>query len=527
MKTSLLLLSVGLLAGSAQAQVLNSETINHNNASAIISDEGLFFNNSTQSVAGYEIPSGSGKTTVYAMSPWIGALDANGQLHLSGNSYGASNFHSGPIADPMHYGTNTYEALYQNAVWSVTDAEIQTHATDYNLPGYTTPSSILNWPGNGDVSLGVAAQLAPYIDLDNDGVYEPQDGEYPEIRGDKAVYVIMNDESFQPSGTQLGVELHFMFFQIASGNYMNNTTFMHLEVFNRSTASYFDYTQTFFVDFDLGNYSDDYVGCDTIANVGYVYNGDSNDEDAGGALGYGIDPPCQGLTVLSHDMSAFGYYTNASAYPHDDPSTPAEFWYHMNATYSDGSPWMNPITNTPTNFMFSGNPSDTSALAWSEQNNGSGMNPPSDRRVTVTINESQLPSGASICSEYAWVYDKAGDRLANVNNVINISNSLQTLYDLAEGTFMCNSTSTASLNETETVEFTMYPNPSSGQVTLSLPITESAINIQVIDVTGRVIIDKEYQNTSEVQLNLSGATGLYLVKTSVGNKSSIQRLICN
>ena len=40
---------------------------------------------------------------------------------------------------------------------------------------------------------------------------------------------------------------------------------------------------------DLGNANDDYVGCDTTLSLGFVYNGDNNDES-----GYGAAPPAMG-----------------------------------------------------------------------------------------------------------------------------------------------------------------------------------------------------------------------------------------
>ena len=36
---------------------------------------------------------------------------------------------------------------------------------------------------------------------------------------------------------------------------------------------------SYWTDDDLGNANDDYVGCDTLLNLGYTYNGDNNDKD--------------------------------------------------------------------------------------------------------------------------------------------------------------------------------------------------------------------------------------------------------
>ena len=72
-------------------------------------------------------------------------------------------------------------------------------------------------------------------------------------------------------------------------------TFYNYELHNRSS---YTLTETYFgqwVDADLGNAQDDYVGCDVTRGLGYSYNGDENDEDNGGAIGYGSQPPAIGV----------------------------------------------------------------------------------------------------------------------------------------------------------------------------------------------------------------------------------------
>ena len=49
------------------------------------------------------------------------------------------------------------------------------------------------------------------------------------------------------------------------------------------------------VDPDLGDNQDDYVGCDVARGLGYCYNGD---EDDGTAVGYGTNPPAIGVDFL-------------------------------------------------------------------------------------------------------------------------------------------------------------------------------------------------------------------------------------
>jgi len=71
-------------------------------------------------------------------------------------------------------------------------------------------------------------------------------------------------------------------------------TFYSYEIINRSiyrlTESYFSQ----WVDTDLGDAWDDYVGCDVQRGLGYCYNGDAID-GSGKEDEYGIQPPAVGV----------------------------------------------------------------------------------------------------------------------------------------------------------------------------------------------------------------------------------------
>ena len=50
----------------------------------------------------------------------------------------------------------------------------------------------------------------------------------------------------------------------------------------------------------MGYYYDDYVGCDVERGLGYCYNGDAYDENAGG---YGNDPPAVGIDFFEGPLA--------------------------------------------------------------------------------------------------------------------------------------------------------------------------------------------------------------------------------
>ena len=537
LKFAVLPLFVGML-NSANAQLIDTLTLDFNNVKALIGDGGSIFNDEAQGQAAYEVPKGSGKNSIYSMSGWFGALDVNSQLHLAYNQFGNGTISSGPMADSMYYDSAVYLNQYGSSIWRVTDAEIQNHIVNYATPGYVTPQSILDWPGNGDVAIGVVHQLAPFVDVNGDWQYNPADGDYPEIRGDEAVYVIMNDHYLDTTimNMSLGIEIHLMVYQYLDGTFLDNTSFFNYRVFNRSSTDYYDYKQSIYADMDIGNPNDDHVGCDTVNQVAYTYNGDAFDEDSGGNAGYGADPPCQGVVCLSHDMKGVTHFTNGAAYPYSDPNSPFENWNFMNGYWANGSEMVvggqgyagSPgATAIPTNFVFPGNPNNPGE--WSEVDPGFGggvsPNAPGDRRLVMTIGDDFFAANTSICSDYALVFDQSGTSLENVQNVIDLAGTLRSQYNATNG-YPCFSSQFSALNEVEApVEFTLYPNPSTGAITVSLPSTENEVSIQILDLSGRVVFEADYQNTNEIQIDLNETSGVYIVKTEINSHSSIKRLI--
>ena len=503
-------------------QQVNNIWLDFNNAKATINDEGGFFNNATAAIAGYEVPKNSGLSTIYSGSYWIGAEDQFGQLHVSGKKYSLggseSAFHSGPIAESIAYGSINYSNQYQNAVWAVTNNEIQDHIANYQSAGYVVASSIANWPGNGDVSLGVTSQLAPFIDLNGNGQYEPTLGDYPDIRGDKAVYVIMNDESFLPDGNQLGAEVHAMFYQYATNDYFNNTTFLNLRVFNRSNNNYTNYRQALYLDFDIGNYADDFMGCYPPSNLLFGYNGDEIDDSNGGQLGYGANPPAQGVVALSHQLENAGLFNQGQDYTGGDTL----FWLLMNSQWADSSDWIDPNTNLPTHFLYPGNP--IFPFGWHEENSS---NSPGDRRGLITISEPTLPEGGSICSDYGFIYDRSGStRMENVQNLLNIAASVKTFHDDFQS-FPCFSTNFNSTERLTSNELTIYPNPSNGELNIKTENTLTNAPIQIRSLSGQVVYEGII--TSQVTaIELSVPNGMYFVQVQSPEGNICQKVvICN
>ncbi|MBK9456642.1 MAG: hypothetical protein IPO24_14170 [Bacteroidetes bacterium] len=103
-------------------------------------------------------------------------------------------------------------------------------------------------------------------------IYDPENGDYPIIRGDKAAYFIFNDDAdihTETDGAKLKLELHGMAyaFDAPEDSALNNTLFINYSIINRSLIDYTQFQVGVFTDFNVGAFDDDYVGCDTTLNM--------------------------------------------------------------------------------------------------------------------------------------------------------------------------------------------------------------------------------------------------------------------
>lgn len=494
--------------------------LDHNSVAARLMDNGMLFQNVSSGTAAYSVPKDSLTTVIFSSSIWIGATDLQGNLHMAALRYASGeDFFSGPYSTNNSYNDSLYLQKYDQSIWAVTRAEINFHMANYWTPGYVPVPSIANWPGNGDVSLGVVSNLAPFVDMNSDNIYNPLDGDYPDVRGDEAAYIILNDSKgihTETNGEPLGIEVHIMASQYASTDFLDSTTFLNIRVFNRGVQLYSNVKFGLFMDGDIGNYADDYFGCAPNKDMMYFYNGDNFDGN-GGATSYGANPPAVGVVSLSKPMETCGFFTSVANFPYSDPTVAFQYWHFMSAQWADGSPWTyggwgypsSPGgSNSPTNFMFDGNP--LTGVAWSEVTNN---NPPDDRRGIMVLQTTSIFPDEMSCYDMAVIYSRSGGtNLQNVQSLMETADSVKQFYN-DQVTYNCNQV-TAETKEINESDFSIYPNPSTGNVFIESPID---YDLSIYDFHGRLIQAVSNQSFEKsVELNLTQGVYLFEFETITG-----------
>jgi hypothetical protein len=248
------------------------------NFSARVNNDGVLFNRKDMNWPGYQYPLYSSNHTIYATNFWMGGLVTDQTLRLAAATYAdpENDYSYGPVAD--NYTSDEYINKY-NRLWSLNRHHIDIHIQNYANEDYVMSGVIATWPANGNTANGEAEDLAPYVDANNNGYYDPENGDYPDIVGDVAIYYILNDtkQAHAVTGTPaIGVELHVMVYAFWGSSPLVNACFVRVKAHNRSSSRLTDFYFGVWNDFDLGHYNDDYVGTDVERNMTYVYNSYTN-----------------------------------------------------------------------------------------------------------------------------------------------------------------------------------------------------------------------------------------------------------
>jgi hypothetical protein len=495
---------------------------------------------------GYEVPKGSCKRALFSGALWMGGI-SNTNLRVAAQTYRQNG--SDYFPGPLKIGTATTDSFTQrqyDRIWRINRQTIEEFKLKFaegkvTNGTYTIPENLQSWPAHGDSAKGFAAKLAPFVDTNGDGRYNPLDGDYPKIKGDQMLFWIFNDNAnihSESQGSRLGFEIHASAYGYTcdhiedndSNTALNYTTFYQYEIFNRTSDIYDTVRYGIWTDADLGNFRDDYIECNPLKNYAIGYNGDDYDE---GLRGYGENPPAIGVAVLDNHtahnkMSGFMYYNNDFT-TIGNPTRPEHYWGYLNQRWKNGALLTyggNGYNGTDTaSFIYPGNNDLASRPLWTEV---TAQNEPGDRRMLSNLgaNTSMFP-GDKHTFEYAIVYSRAtsGGAQASVikldADIAKIRNwysnqSFPSCLDLTTGI--------RPINEITEQKLSVYPNPASQSISLRMPdLTNDAV-YHIIDITGRVLLNGKVSSTINIQ---DLQQGVYFVEVRDGNKQYVSKFIKN
>ncbi len=324
--------------------------LNINNVRALINGYGNMWYDG--SITQYHIPKDGTSTPLYCAALWIGGTDVNDQLRIAALRFGQNgdDYWPGPLTIDGKADITLEVCNYYDRHFKITQSDVQNFMAmfDYTENGAVPNANydegaiaqvIKEWPAHSNFD-HQSYYLAPFCDVDGDGTYNYQAGDYPYydfenklcprtlkaalrpgenyvpkptmedsagivtgglltdqvLKGDQTIWWVFNDMGnthTESGGQAIGMEIRAQAFAFATNDEINNMTFYSYEIINRST---YELRNTYFsqwVDPDLGYGYDDYIGCDVKRGLGYCYNGKETDGPGTGA--YSGVPPAVGI----------------------------------------------------------------------------------------------------------------------------------------------------------------------------------------------------------------------------------------
>lgn len=536
--------SVSIEKAAGCAPATKGLYLEFNDVKAWIENGGNMFQNRQANIAAYEIPkAGPGEVkhfAIFAGALWMGGTDVNGQLKLAaleyrrGNDFwpgplsvtsGSGNYQHGSVQGDnvtRDHGAGTItpdQCIAYDKFFVISKAEVIAFSAWWEgangggepaeKPSNDVMQRITNWPAHGNIALGQDYYLAPFYDNDGGGTYNPLlEGDYPwyddilgkddikcgadrrvSLYGDQTYWWVFNDKGnihTETQGEPIGMEVRAQAFAFATDDEINRMTFYNYEMINRGTQTLKDTYFSQFLDADLGNPQDDYAGCDVSRGLGYVYNGDNNDE-TNGQVGYGLNPPAIGVDFfegpykdpdhklngyypnnlamaldsggivykgigIGYDddivdnerfgMTRFTYFTGQGAvYPYTDPANAVEYYNFMKGKWANGSDltyggqgFGGTVLST---YMF---PGDSDPLGWATKgaitndnwDEQSANNPAKDRRFVQSAGPFTLKPGAVNNITVGIVYGRGfdGDLFSSVRALKRADTKAQALFNV-------------------------------------------------------------------------------------------------
>ncbi len=235
--------------------------------------------------------------------------------------------------------------------------------------------------------------------LDNTATPAPGDSvdvPGPDLLGDQMCWCVYNDalqaahSNEAGSTAPLDIQVEQTTFAFDRLGALGNTIFIKYNISNRGTQTLDSVFVAQWSDPDLGGFTDDVVGCDTLPDktgksrsLGYVYNGTNNDEI------YGSTPPALGFDFLKGPISGpdtlgltrFAKYINGT-----DPVSSIETYNWMRGFTTDVNNNPDPIVDPfghETKFMVAGDPIVKAALGNADVVNWVDSSP-ADRRFFLS-----------------------------------------------------------------------------------------------------------------------------------------------
>ncbi|MCL5028792.1 MAG: T9SS type A sorting domain-containing protein [Bacteroidetes bacterium] len=391
---------------------------------------------------------------------------------------------------------------------------------------------------------------APFIDSDRDGTYNPAIDIPGFDDADQTVWYVANDldstKTINLYGSlPIGIEL-----QVTVWGYNSTTssigysTFRKYKLINKSGNEIKDMYAALWSDIDDGAANDDFAGCDTTLDLGYVYNAIDTDGV------YGSTPPAVGFSIMqgpivngnANDVANYSgkiirgkrnlHMTSSVYFACGDSlyynpiqgnynGTLAWYNYMQGRTTKTGELFKIPqeFGGGSTTFTLSGDP--VTGKGWID---GIGQHC-GDRNITIASGPFNMAAGDTQEVVFANVVGMGTDRLNSISIMKFYNSQIQkSYYDMVKNVILPN----------DFELFQNYPNPFNPTTIIKYQIPKfGLVQLKIYDVLGREIVTlvNEVQSPGNYSVQFGEnvnhrlTSGIYFYTLKAGNFVQARKMI--
>ncbi|MGE5848330.1 MAG: T9SS type A sorting domain-containing protein, partial [Ignavibacteria bacterium] len=404
------------------------------------------------------------------------------------------------------------------------------------------------WPGD---------KGAPYLDTDNNNKYDPEIDIPGVPSAPQTIWISYNDDSSETlyAVPPTGIETQETYWAYNYAGTAGNIAFKRVKLIynglpSSSKSSYIEKMYiTQWADPDIYSSSDDFVGCDTLLNLGYAYDArfqgfyylnphfDLKYLTAGYTIlqapAYKTDNFsdsavidfrwCRGYkSAVPKPMSSFVYYAPGGDYIEYDPVW--GLYNQMMGLNRYGTPFPDTIAERSTygTYLLPGDPvSGTGKI-------DGYYDPPSDRRILIVTGPFNMQLRDTVEVVIALV---GGFGTDNLNCITELRRNVQTAeliyYSLVDS--ITNEKISAPIRKKEPGQYVLYqnyPNPFNSSTIIKYRLPEPAhVKLVIYDILGGIVKvlvnESKAAGNHQVEFNSAGlASGIYIYRISFDNTSS-------
>ncbi len=454
---------------------------------------------------------------------WAGGIDSSGVIHVAASTYstGGVDYLAGPL--PQSGYSLDPSCDYYTRIWKVTADQLAKLKSDFEngqLGTHNIPKDILEWPTENNPWMGEFApdyEMAPYLDRNNDNIYNPLDGDYPialvenpEFVPYEMLFTVFNDKSSaihgETGGNAIGLEVHQLDYVTRCDPFsvLDNSTFTRLKYIYRGDQELKGFRIGIWQDasingFNMGSGYHQELAANYTYQLGRVF-APSPEPDY---------KNIQSLMYLSHTPQSSLIYFNASAGDSGcdachEPAIPEDFYNYLNGIWKDGTPLVTGgIGHTiagggqdTTLFSFPDLPNDPNG--WSMLTSVVGS---LDGRSVTSLVHTDLQPGDQGIIDYVdhMYYDTNSLNLEIFERWPALMEELRAEFEsIKNGQIDC---VTTSIDDVVTVSPTLFPNPAIDRLTINLDDAKFS-ELEIHDLQGRRMMHKQISHANQAHLDI-------------------------